>query len=288
MSREAIGKVVLILLMLLMSFVFVSAGLAFSKVPSEKASQDKLIIENASAPTKAPVDEKTRVSKKPAPRAKASGFAGRVTMAGANVIAVEGRKGSVAFDASNPELKGYSTIGDVVVGDTVAVEYTRNGLSITKLKGTAKRKASGGKKAEKKEKAEPKIVPTKAPVDKKTRVSKKPAPRAKASGFAGRVTMAGANVIAVEGRKGSVAFDASNPELKGYSTIGDVVVGDTVAVEYTRNGLSITKLKGTAKRKASGGKKAEKEKKPSSETVITQIDCSGKGPCTVSVDQRKE
>jgi hypothetical protein len=91
----------------------------------------------------------------------------------------------------------------------------------------------------------------------------------------------------VWGKKGEVVtFDASNPELEGYKDISDVIVGDTVAVAYTKDGILIKKLKGITKAKVfEEGKKTEDANKSARKTVVTRITCTGKGPCAVSVDK---
>ena len=106
-------------------------------------------------------------------------------------------------------------------------------------------------------------------------------PKPKVSGFVGKVTMIDASLIQVKGKKGSVTFDASNPEVRGYRAIGDVMAGDTVAAKYTKDGIMITKLKGAALEK-----KAEKAKKALKKKVVSRTSCTGTGPCTVSVDKR--
>jgi len=138
-----VKKVVLLALVLLISIAFVSSSFAFSKAPPEKASP-----EGAPATEKAPAAEKVPAPKQRAAKPKVSGFVGTVTMVDASLLQVKGKKAEVAFDANNPELKGYNAIGDVMVGDTVAVKYTKDGVTITKLKGTAKTKAAEEKKVE--------------------------------------------------------------------------------------------------------------------------------------------
>jgi hypothetical protein len=157
--------------------------------------------------------------------------------------------------------------------------------------------------------AQPKAAPEKTPSPKK-QASK---PRAEDSGFMGKVAMIDATMIAVKGKKATVTFDARNPKLKGYKAIGDVMVGDTVTAKYTKDGVMITKVAGakpekpakekpktemeekpkaekkeSPKRKeqkptSAAEKKAEHAKKASTETVVRQISCTGKTPCTVSV-----
>jgi len=133
-------------------------------------------------------------------------------------------------------------------------------------------------------------APESAPVDERVPAPKQQVTKSKpgVSGFVGTVIMVDANLIDVWGKKAEVTFDASNPKLRGYKTIADVMVGDTVAVAYTKDGIMITKLKGTTRTKALKEKKAEKAKKASRKATVTQITCSGKGPCTVSVDKREE
>jgi hypothetical protein len=157
--------------------------------------------------------------------------------------------------------------------------------------------------------AQPKVAPEKTPAPKK-QASK---PRAEAPGFVGKVAMIDATMIVVKGKKATVTFDAKNPKLKGYKAIGDVMVGDTVTAKYTKDGVMITKIAGakpekpakekpkiemevkpkaekkeSPKRKeqkptSAAEKKAEHAKKAPTETVVRQISCTGKNPCTVSV-----
>jgi hypothetical protein len=157
--------------------------------------------------------------------------------------------------------------------------------------------------------AQPKAAPEKTPSPKK-QASK---PRAEDSGFMGKVAMIDATMIAVKGKKATVTFDARNPKLKGYKAIGDVMVGDTVTAKYTKDSVMITKAAGAKpekpakekprtemkekpkvekkeapKRKeqkpaSAAEKKAEHAKRAPTETVIRQISCTGKNPCTVSV-----
>jgi len=155
-------KFLIVTLILLISVVFVPSGFAFSKAPPEKTTQEKASPEKASAPESAPVDERAPAPKQQVTKSKpgVSGFVGTVIMVDANLIDVWGKKAEVTFDASNPELRGYKTIGDVMVGDTVAVAYTKDGIMITKLKGTTRTKALEEKKAEKAKKASRKAAVT--------------------------------------------------------------------------------------------------------------------------------
>jgi hypothetical protein len=227
------------------------------------------------ARSKAP-PEKVTPEKAPAPKRQViSGFVGKVTMVDANLIQVKVKKEAVTFDASNPELEGYKGMSDVIVGDIVAVKYKKDGIMITKMKGRL-----GEKKVEKAKKTRPEKVSEK-------RAPKKTAAKSKASGFLGTVTMVYSNLIDVWGKKGEVVtFDASNPELEGYKDINDVIVGDTVAIAYTKTGILIKKLKGITKAKVfEEEKKTEDSNKSVRQTVVTRITCTGKGPCAVSVDK---
>jgi hypothetical protein len=151
--------------------------------------------------------------------------------------------------------------------------------------------------------AQPKAAPEKTSAPKK-QASK---PRAEAPGFVGKVAMIDATMITVKGKKATVTFDARNPKLKGYKAIGDVIVGDTITAKYTKDGVMITKVAGAkpekpakekpktemkekpkAEKKESPKRKEQKstsaaEKKAPTETVVRQISCTGKNPCTVSV-----
>lgn len=255
-----IKRVFMITFVLLLSIAFVSTCFAKSKAPPEKATQEKVTPEKARAPKKPDI----------------SGFVGKVTMVDATLIQVCGKKGEmVTFDASNPELEGYEDISDVIVGDTVATKYIKDGTMITKLKGRP-----GEKKVEKAKKVRPEKVSKKI-------TPKKTAVKANGSGFLGTVTMVYSNLIDVWGKKGEVVtFDASNPELEGYKDINDVLVGDTVAVAYTKTGILIKKLKGVTKTKVfKRVKNTEDTNKSVRKTVVTRITCTGKGPCAVSVDK---
>lgn len=95
--------------------------------------------------------------------------------------------------------------------------------------------------------------------------------KGEASGFVGKVAMIDETLIVVKGKKIAVSFDARNPEVKGYKTIGDVIVGDTVAAKYTKDGILITKFKGLAKAKTVMAKKVEKAKKIPKQEAVSQI-----------------
>lgn len=263
MKRVLIGAVAL-----LISIAFVSTSLAKSKVPPEKTTQETIVTE------KAPVSEKAETEKASSPKKPIiSGFVGAVAMVDMNLIQIKRKKEVVAFDVSNPDLKGYKNLGEIIVGDTVMVKYKKDGIIITKLKGRL-----GEKKAEKAKKIRSKKALPKA-------AKKHPAVQSKGSWFIGTVTLVYSNLIDVLGKKEVVTFDTSNPELRGYKDISDVAVGDTVAVQYTNDGIIITKLKRATKARASEGKKVEKKSKSLRKTVVTRITCTGKGPCAVAVEK---
>ncbi len=275
-------KLLIIVISVLISIIFVSTGLAFSKPPPERSTKEQMVPEKTPVPDAAPAAEKVLAPKKRTERAKIAGFVGIVAIVDSNLIQVKSKMEEVTFDASNPELKGYNALSDVMVGDTVTVAYTKDGIMITRLKGAVKTKTSEEKKSERTKKRRSKK-------DTKKIVPRKQVEKPKISGFVGTVTMIYSNLIDVWSKKGEVVtFDASNPELKGYNALSDVMVGDTVTVAYTKDGIMITRLKGAVKTKTSEEKKSEKESKSSRKTVITRITCTGKGPCAVSVDKPED
>jgi hypothetical protein len=138
---EVMKKFLTVVLVILLGIAFVSSGCTRSKEAPEKAPAKE-------APEKAPVPEKSPEKPKP----DISGFVGKITTIDASLIQVKGKKAEVTFDASNPEFRGYKAVGDVEVGDTVAVEYTKDGVVITKLKGAeAEKKAEKARQAPKEE-----------------------------------------------------------------------------------------------------------------------------------------
>ncbi len=142
-------KILVTLFVLLISLAFVSTCFARSKTPPDQATQEKIVPEKMTEQGKVPASEKAPAPKKHAARQKVSGFVGKVTMVDRSLIQVKGAKEEVTFDASNPVFRGYSAISDVIVGDTVAAEYTKDGLMITKLKGAAvEKKAEKAKRIE--------------------------------------------------------------------------------------------------------------------------------------------
>lgn len=103
-------RLLMVALVLLIAIPFVPIGSAQAKV------------------TRAPEKESTAK-----PKGEALGFMGKVAMIDATMIVVKGKKVAVSFDARNPTVKGYTTIRDVIVGDTIAAKYTKDGIMITKL-----------------------------------------------------------------------------------------------------------------------------------------------------------
>jgi len=248
---EFMKKIVVTVLVVLISIAFVFTCFAQSKTPPTHVTQKKM------APEKTTKQGKATPPKKHIAKPKASGFVGQVAIVDGNLIQVKGAKEEVTFDASSPVLRGYTAISDVMVGDTVAADYTKDGLMITKMKVLAKeKKVAKGKK----------ITP------------KKHIAKPKASGFVGQVAIVDGNLIQVKGTEEEVTFDASSPVLRGYTAISDVMVGDTVAADSTKDGLMITKMK-----EASGEKKAEKAKRIDKEETVRLFTCKGLSPCTVSV-----
>jgi hypothetical protein len=135
---EFMKKIVVTVLVVLISIAFVFTCFAQSKTPPTHVTQKKM------APEKTTKQGKATPPKKHIAKPKASGFVGQVAIVDGNLIQVKGAKEEVTFDASSPVLRGYTAISDVMVGDTVAADYTKDGLMITKMKG-----AAGEKKAEK-------------------------------------------------------------------------------------------------------------------------------------------
>jgi hypothetical protein len=135
---DIMKKIVVTVIVLLISIAFVSTCFARSKTPPKHVTQKKMVSEKTTKQGKAPTP------KKHIAKAKVSGFVGQVTIVDGNLIQVKGGEEEVTFDASSPVLKGYTSISDVMVGDTVAADYTKDGLMITKLK-----EAAGEKKVEK-------------------------------------------------------------------------------------------------------------------------------------------
>lgn len=157
---EFVKKHIKITVAVLISIIFASTGFAFSKVPPEKSSKENLVTEKVPAPQAPGTSEDTATLKKIITEPKISGFVGTATLIEENLMQVKDKKEVVTFDTSNPVLKGYKDLSDVVVGDTVAVEYTKDGIKITKLRGTTKAKALVKKKTEMETKSPRKTVVT--------------------------------------------------------------------------------------------------------------------------------
>ena len=157
---EFVKKHIKITVAVLISIIFASTGFAFSKVPPEKSSKENLVTEKVPAPQAPGTSENTATLKKIMTEPKISGFVGTATLIEENLMQVKDKKEVVTFDTSNPVLKVYKGLSDVVVGDTVAVEYTKDGIKITKLRGTTKAKALVKKKTEMETKSPRKTVVT--------------------------------------------------------------------------------------------------------------------------------
>lgn len=160
-------KVLLVALVLLISVAFVSTVFAQAKPEAKQAEKPAPAPEKApvAAPEKAPAPEKAEKAKEaPKPKPKPAGFVGKVEKIDGNMMMVKSKKEAIGFDVSKPTFKGYKAMGDVKVGDTVAVKYTKDGAMITKIAGAkAEKPAKEKPKAEMKEKpkAEKKEAPKK-------------------------------------------------------------------------------------------------------------------------------
>jgi hypothetical protein len=155
---EIMKKLLLIALVSIISIIFFSLGFAQAKAAPGKTTQEKV------ARKEAPASKKGAAK----PKAEAPGFVGKVAMINATMIAVKGKKAEVTFDTRNPKLEGYKAIGDVMVGDTVAAEYTKDGIMITKV---------AGAKAEEPEKEKPKTEMKEKPKAAKHEAPKRKEPR---------------------------------------------------------------------------------------------------------------
>jgi hypothetical protein len=162
-------KVLLVAFVLMISVAFVSSAFAQAKPEAKPAEKPAPAPEKAPAPAPEKAPEKAEKAKEeaPKPKPKPAGFVGKVDKIEGNMMTVKSKKEAIGFDISKPAFKGYKAIGDVKVGDTVAVKYTKDGAMITKIAGAkaekpAKEKPKAEKKAEKKEapkKEEPKAAP---------------------------------------------------------------------------------------------------------------------------------
>lgn len=162
-------KVLLVAFVLLISVAFVSTVFAQAKPEVKPAEKPAPAPEKAPTPEKAPAPEKAEKAKEeaPKPKPKPAGFVGKIEKIDGKTMTVKSKKEAIGFDVSKPAFKGYKAMGDVKVGDTVVVKYTKDGVMITKVAGAkaekpAKEKPKAEKKAEKKEapkKEEPKAAP---------------------------------------------------------------------------------------------------------------------------------
>ena len=151
-------KALLVMFVLLIGVAFVSTGFAQEKPKAaapEKpaAAPEKPAAEKAPAPEKAKAEDKAK-EEKPAPKPKPAykGMAGKVMAMdmAMKIMTVQDKKVDVKVDVSRPELKGYKSLDEIKVGDTVAVYYTGDAVRIQKIKGAAAAKPA---KAEKPSKA---------------------------------------------------------------------------------------------------------------------------------------
>jgi hypothetical protein len=154
---EVMKKVLLVALVVLISVAFVSTVFAQAKPEAKPAEKPAPAPEKApaTAPEKAPATEKAEKAKE-APKPKPAGFVGKVEKIDGNMMMVKSKKEAIGFDVSKPTFKGYKAMGDVKVGDTVVVKYTKDGAMITKIAG-----AKAEKPAKEKPKAEMKEAPKK-------------------------------------------------------------------------------------------------------------------------------
>jgi len=158
-------KVLMVVFVLLISVAFVSTVFAQEKPEAKPAEKPAQAPEKAPAPEKAAAPEKAeKAAEAPKPKPKPAGFVGKVASIDGKTMMVKSKKEAIGFDVSKAAFKGYKVIGDVKVGDTVAVKYSKDGVMIRKIKGApaAKKAEKPAKKAPKKEapkKEEPKPSP---------------------------------------------------------------------------------------------------------------------------------
>jgi len=151
-------KALLVMFVLLIGVAFVSTGFAQEK--PKAAAPEKPAAEKAPAPEKAKAEEKAK-EEKPAYK----GMAGKVVAMdmAMKIMTVQDKKVDVKVDVSRPELKGYKSLEEIKVGDTVAVYYTGDAVRIQKIKGApaakpakAEKPAKAAKPAKEKKAEEPK------------------------------------------------------------------------------------------------------------------------------------
>jgi hypothetical protein len=160
-------RVVLAVFVLLISISFVSTAFAQAKPaapekPAPAPEKPKAAPEKAaSAPEKPAEPAKAEKAEKPAEKPKPkppAGFVGQLTEVNntAQTLTVKGKKDTIGVDTWMPKLKGYRSSEEFKVGDTVAVKYAKEGITITRIAAAkAEKKAPAEKKdpAEKKEAA---------------------------------------------------------------------------------------------------------------------------------------
>ena len=164
-EEEGMKKVLMVVFVLLIGVAFVSTVFAQEKPEAKPAEKPAQAPEKAPAPEKAAAPEKAeKAAEAPKPKPKPAGFVGKVASIDGKTMMVKSKKEAIGFDVSKAAFKGYKVIGDVKVGDTVAVKYSKDGVMIRKIKGApaAKKAEKPAKKAPKKEapkKEEPKPSP---------------------------------------------------------------------------------------------------------------------------------
>ena len=151
-------KALLVMFVLLIGVAFVSTGFAQEK--PKAAAPEKPAAEKAPAPEKAKAEEKAK-EEKPAYK----GMAGKVVAMdmAMKIMTVQDKKVDVKVDVSRPELKGYKSLEEIKVGDTLAMYYTGDAVRIQKIKGApaakpakAEKPAKAAKPAKEKKAEEPK------------------------------------------------------------------------------------------------------------------------------------
>jgi hypothetical protein len=146
----------------------VDKGKAAAEKVGEKAGAavDKMKPAEKPAAEAAPAPDKAK-EEKPAPKPKPAykGMAGKVMAMdmAMKTMTVQDKKVDVKVDVSRPELKGYKSLEEIKVGDTVAVYYTGDAVRIQKIKGApaakpakAEKPAKAAKPAKEKKAEEPK------------------------------------------------------------------------------------------------------------------------------------
>jgi hypothetical protein len=110
------------------------------------------------------------------------------------------------------------------------------------------------------------------------------------SPFTGTVIDVNAAVqtISVKDKGRTVTFDVSNPVLKGYRSIAGIRVGDRIALAYTRDGISITKLSGKGSRAEVERPRAKPEPKKSKKEGRIRVAARTQGTDFDDVDENKD